>query len=145
VVGTTSVSLSSGYSQPNLYVTTANNYQFAGMHPPGRQAPQNRWWSATGGVTLACVLLGSLPSKRRKCQWLLSLVALCVLSAGLGGCAGAGSQSAQSEQGVNAINGSNGSGNNSTVNVGSYPIVVIATTTTTTNIMHSVTVNLVVQ
>ena len=68
VVGTTSVSLSSGYSQPNLYVTTANNYQFAGMHPPGRQAPQNRWWSATGGVTLACVLLGSLPSKRRKCQ-----------------------------------------------------------------------------
>jgi hypothetical protein len=140
IVSTFSISLATGFAQPSLYIAAASNYQFASL--PG--AHERPWWPAAGGATLACVLLFGIPAKRRKCQFFLMLVGLALLGAGLGGCSGSGLQGSAADAGRSSGFGANGSGQLSTVNVGTYPVTVIATTTTTTNLMHSVTVNLVV-
>ena len=140
VVSTLSISLASGFAQPNLYITAAPNYQFASL--PG--AHERPWWPSAGGATLACVLLFGIPGKRRKCQFFLMFCGLALLGAGLDGCSGSGLQGAAADAGKTSGFGAGGSGQLSTVNVGTYPVTVIATTTTTTNLLHSVTVNLVV-
>ena len=141
IVTTSSISLASGTAQPNLYVSPATNYKFASLPANHDQHP---WWPTAGGVTLACVLLGGIPGKRRKCQMFVMLLGVGLLSAGLGGCSGSGLQNSAADAGRVSGFGNAGSGQLATVSVGTYPVTVIATTTTTTNVMHSVTVNLVV-
>ena len=63
-------------------------------------AGQRAWLVASGGATLACVLLFGIPARRRKWRGLLGLMAVAILSAGIG-CGGGGGGSGGGGGGTN--------------------------------------------
>jgi hypothetical protein len=142
IVTTTSAGLGSGSAQVSLYVTQASGYTLASL---GDTKPRT-WWPVGSGMTLACVLLGTIPRHRRKFQMLAMLCVLCLAGAGLEGCSGNASVTA-AETGVVHPGGEGnfGAQGSTTVNTGTYPISVTASAVTTTTVIHSVTVNLIVQ
>ncbi len=89
---------------------------------------QNRWYTAVGGATLACVLFFGIPARRRGWRSMLSLMVFLVAMAGIG-CGGGGSNN----------NGTPGT------TTGTYTFTVTGTdsvtSSTTENTVVTVTVN----
>jgi hypothetical protein len=88
-------------------------------------------WYATGGATLACLLLFGIPAKRRSWQSMLGILLLLVaLTGGAVACGGS----------VSGSSGSNKSSNPGTT-AGTYTITVTATSgATTANVPVTLTV-----
>ncbi len=133
----------SGFGTSTMTVSAAGGYSIAQSTTP---APAARWWMTGGGTALACIFLFGLPARRRSWQSTLGALLLAAISLGIGGCAASSTSSfGKSALSTNA-GGPSGTGQSSptTVQPGTYTIVVTATTTTNTTIVHNLPLSVVV-
>jgi hypothetical protein len=132
---TTPASISGSNAGTATLVITTTAPTTAGLAFPQHpmQHPGMPWY-ATGGATLACILLFGIPARRRSWRNLLGMIALLVaLTGGAGACGGGGSGSGGG--------GGGGTGNLGTT-AGSYTLTI---TGTSGSVTETGTVTLTVQ